>query len=165
MPGREVSAFNRARIIALHDAGHSNHQISEMLDIPRSSVVRIVHRYQELGTVERRSRSGRPRVSDERQDRYLVQYARRHRNASVPALRAHFQGTFRLVISTSTVRRRLHRANLRARRPLRVPTLLPRHRATRFQWARERSDWLLQQWRWVLFTDETRIGLASDDNR
>lgn len=165
MPGREISVFDRMRIVTLHDAGHSNHQIHRMLHIPRSSIVRIVARYAEAGTVERRPRSGRPRVLDEREDRYVVQYARRHRNASARALRDHFQHTFRRVISTSTVIRRLHLANLRARRPLRVPTLLPRHRAARLQWAREHSGWLLQQWRWVLFTDETRIGLQSDDRR
>lgn len=165
MPGREISGFDRARIVALHDSGHSNHHIHRMLNIPRSSIVRIIQRYQEFGTVERRPRSGRPRITHEREDRYLVQYARRHRTASAPALRAHFQGTFRRIISSSTVRRRLHLANLRARRPLRVPTLLPRHRAARLHWAREHREWLLRQWRWVLFTDETRIGLHSDDNR
>lgn len=165
MPGRVISAFDKGRIIALHDAGHSNHQISETLRIPRASVVRIVHRYEEFGTVETRPRSGRPRASNEREDRYLVQFARRHRTASAPALRVHFQGTFRRVISTSTIQRRLHSANLRARRPLRVPTLLPRHRAARLQWAQERRGWFLGRWRWVIFTDETRFGLVSDDRR
>lgn len=29
--GRELSAFNVPRIVALHDAGHSNQQIHELL--------------------------------------------------------------------------------------------------------------------------------------
>lgn len=165
MPGREISAFDRARIVALHEAGHSKHYIHRLLQIPRSSIVRIVQRYEEAGTVERRPRSGRPRVLNEREDRYVVQYARRHRHDPAPALRNHFQRTFRRVLSTSTVRRRLHRANLHSRRHLSVPTLLPRHRAARLQWALEHREWLLQQWRWVMFTDETRIGLQSDDRR
>lgn len=55
----EISAFSLAIITASRGAGHSDHEISEILDIPRSSIVRIVHRYQEIGTVENRPRSGR----------------------------------------------------------------------------------------------------------
>nr|CAH7767369.1 unnamed protein product [Callosobruchus chinensis] len=32
-------------------------------------------------------------------------------------------------------------------------------------WARARQDWLLPQWRNVLFSDESRTGLVSDDYR
>lgn len=165
MPGREISAFDRTRIVALQEAGHSNHEIHRMLQIPRSSIIRINQLYQETGTIETRQRSGRPRVLNDREDRYLVQYARRHRHDPAPALRNHIQRTIHRVLSTSTVRRRLHAANLRARRHLRVPTLTRRHRVARLQWARDHRDWLLQQWRWVIFTDETRIGLQSDDRR
>lgn len=41
--------------------------------ISRSSVVQIVNRYEEFDTMENRSRSGRLRVANEREDRYLVQ--------------------------------------------------------------------------------------------
>nr|CAH7714314.1 unnamed protein product [Callosobruchus chinensis] len=33
----------------------------------------------------------------------------------------------------------------------------------RLQWARAHQDWLLTQWRNVLFSDESRFGLVSDD--
>lgn len=118
---------------ALHDVVYSNHQVSEMLSIPRPSVVPIVHRYQEFDTVENILRSGRSRVFSEREDRCLVQYGRRHRTASASALRNHYQGTFHRVISIPTVQRRIHHANLRARRPLQVFSLLSRYPAARFQ--------------------------------
>nr|CAH7764475.1 unnamed protein product [Callosobruchus chinensis] len=54
---------------------------------------------------------------------------------------------------------------LRCRRPLRVPLLTARHRTARLQWARAHQDWLLPQWRNVLFSDESRFGLVSDDYR
>nr|CAH7738236.1 unnamed protein product [Callosobruchus chinensis] len=34
-----------------------------------------------------------------------------------------------------------------------------------YQWARAHQDWLLPQWRNVLFSDESRFGLVSDDYR
>nr|CAH7731206.1 unnamed protein product [Callosobruchus chinensis] len=33
------------------------------------------------------------------------------------------------------------------------------------KWARAHQDWLLPQWRNVLFSDESRFGLVSDDYR
>nr|CAH7755817.1 unnamed protein product [Callosobruchus chinensis] len=33
------------------------------------------------------------------------------------------------------------------------------------QWARAHQDWLLPQWRNVLFSNESRFGLVSDDYR
>nr|CAH7737775.1 unnamed protein product [Callosobruchus chinensis] len=54
---------------------------------------------------------------------------------------------------------------LRCRRSLRVPLLTARHRTARLQWARAHQDWLLPQWRNVLFSDQSRFGLVSDDYR
>nr|CAH7739460.1 unnamed protein product [Callosobruchus chinensis] len=50
---------------------------------------------------------------------------------------------------------------MRCRRPLRVPLLTARQRTARLQWARAHQDWLLPQWRNVLFSDESRLGLVS----
>nr|CAH7747184.1 unnamed protein product [Callosobruchus chinensis] len=46
--------------------------------------------------------------------------------------------------------------------PLRVPLLTARHRTARLQWARAHQDWLLPQWRNVLFSDESRFGLIPE---
>lgn len=165
MPGNPISLFNRARIVALHQENFSNHAISERLGIPRSSVIRILNLYQETGSVERRHGTGRPRVTDQREDQYLANFVRRNPTVSITALRGHFTRTYRRVISSTTARRRLHAANLRSRRPLRVPRLLPRHIAARLDWARDHRGWLLAQWRNVLFSDESRFGLVSDSRR
>lgn len=165
MPGNPISEFNRARIVALHQEGLSAHRISDRLNIPRTSVRRIITLFHETGGVGRRRGTGRPRVTTHREDRYVTGYVRRNRRITVPALRSHFLRTYRRPISISTIRRRLHSDNLRARRPLRVPRLLPRHKAARLHWGQDHRNWLLPQWRNVLFSDETRFGLESDSRR
>nr|CAH7731532.1 unnamed protein product [Callosobruchus chinensis] len=69
------------------------------------------------------------------------------------------------MISTATIRRRVLASGLRCRSPLRVPLLTARHCTARLQWARAHQGWLLPQWRNVLFSDESRFGLVSDDYR
>ena len=51
----------RAAIIQLHRAGHSNSKIMKLLKAPKSTVRDTILRFQELGTMEDRDRSGRPR--------------------------------------------------------------------------------------------------------
>nr|CAH7742418.1 unnamed protein product [Callosobruchus chinensis] len=161
MPRNELPAFDRTRIIALWQEGLSRHQIANRL-IVRSTVSRAIRRYEETGEVNSRPRTGRPTVSTRREDRYIAQLARRERSVTVPVLRSQFQRTFNRVISTATIRRRVLASGLRGRRPLRVPLLTSRHGTARLQWARAHQDWLLPQWRNVLFSDESRFGLVSD---
>lgn len=165
MPGNPISQFDRARIVTLHEEGLSNHQIAHRLNMPRTSVRRIVNLFRETGSIARRPVTGRPRVTSEREDHYMANFTRRNRRITVTALRTHFLRTYHRVVSTSTIGRRLHSSNLRARRPLRVPRISPQHRAARRQWAQEHRDWLLPQWRNVLFSDESRFGLQSDSRR
>nr|CAH7762360.1 unnamed protein product [Callosobruchus chinensis] len=154
MPRNELSAFDRTRIIALWQEGLSRHLIAN-----RSTVSRTIRRYEETGKENSRPRTGRPTVSTRREDRYIAQLARRERSVTVPVLRSQFQRTFNRVVSTATIRRRVLASGLRCRRPLRVPLLTARHRTARLQWARAYQDWLLPQWRNVLFSDESRFGL------
>nr|CAH7753053.1 unnamed protein product [Callosobruchus chinensis] len=155
----ELSAFDRTRRIALWQEGLSRHQIANRLNVVRFTVNRTIRRYEETGEVNGRPRTGRPTVTTRREDRYIAQLARRERSVTVPVLRSQFQRTFNRVISTATIRRRVLASGLRCRRPLRVPLLTACHRIARLQWARAHQDWLLPQWRNVLFSDESRFGL------
>nr|CAH7720476.1 unnamed protein product [Callosobruchus chinensis] len=85
--------------------------------------------------------------------------------AHILAARMQKARTFNRVISTATIRRRVLASGLRCRRPLRVPLITARHRIARLEWARAQQDWLLPQWRNVLFSDESRFGLVSDNYR
>nr|CAH7721353.1 unnamed protein product [Callosobruchus chinensis] len=158
MPRNELSAFDRTRInYCLWQEGLSRHQIANRLNNVRSTVSRTIRRYEETGEVNSRLRTGRPTVSTRRDGRYIAQLARRER--SVTVLRSQYQRTFNWVISTATNRRRVLASGLRCRRPLRVPLLTTRYRTARLQWARAHQDWLLPQWRNVLFSDESRFEL------
>nr|CAH7769911.1 unnamed protein product [Callosobruchus chinensis] len=151
----EFAAFDRTRNIALWQEGLPRHQTANRLNVVRSTVSRTIRRYEETGEVNSRPRTGGPTVRTRREDRYVAQLARRERSVTAPLLRSQFQRTFNRVISTATIRRRVLVSRLRCRRPLRVPL---RHRTARLQWARSHQDWLLRQWRKVLFSDESRFG-------
>ncbi|GBN57888.1 hypothetical protein AVEN_26547-1, partial [Araneus ventricosus] len=43
-----------------------------------------------------------------------------------------------------------------SRRPTRVPLLTKRHRQLRLQWAWEHRDWTMDEWKRVVWSDESR---------
>ena len=65
--------------------------------------------------------------------------------------------------SQSTVHRTLLRMGLRSRRPVRVPMMIPAHRGKHLQWACERRNWTLEQWKKVAWSDESRFLLDHVD--
>ncbi|GFT38272.1 transposable element Tcb1 transposase [Trichonephila clavipes] len=49
--------------------------------------------------------------------------------------------------------------------PLRVLLLKPTHRHLRLEWCPARENWTAAEWNQVVFSEESRFSLSSDDNR
>ncbi|GFX14485.1 uncharacterized protein TNCV_1616681 [Trichonephila clavipes] len=61
--------------------------------------------------------------------------------------------------------RHLVEANLKSKRPFHALPLTPEHRELRLQWYQARSMWNVTDWQNVVFSDESRFVLGTDDNR
>ncbi|GFV47599.1 transposable element Tcb2 transposase [Trichonephila clavipes] len=125
----------RWRAVGWMEMGLSQADAARRLNVSRSVVQRLWDQYQSEDSVSRR-----PLVAD------------------------HFQASGRR-ISATTVRNRLHKAGLYARRPVVCVLLNERQRRNRLCWAREHVSWTQQQWASVLFTDESRFTMESDSGR
>ncbi|XP_067682689.1 uncharacterized protein [Haliotis asinina] len=90
------------------------------------TAIRLIAKHGATGEVKDRSRTGRPRKTDAREDRALFRMARRNPSLNSVQLQDLWRPFQRP--PTSTVRRRLHAAGLRARRPVRRPLLTARHK-------------------------------------
>ncbi|GFW22367.1 histone-lysine N-methyltransferase ASH1L [Trichonephila clavipes] len=53
----------------------------------------------------------------------------------------------------------------KSKRPFRALPLTPEHRQLRLQWCQARSMWNVTEWKKVVFSDESRFVLGTDDNR
>ncbi|XP_044765377.1 uncharacterized protein LOC123321711 [Coccinella septempunctata] len=89
---------------------------------------------------------------------------RRYRNTASEARNRLFE-VRNISVSLRTIRRRLAERDFRAYRPARVPELATVHRRARLEFAREHINWTSEQWKAVLFTDESRIALRHPDGR
>jgi hypothetical protein len=107
------------------------------------------------------TRSGRPRVTSDRDDRALQRLFRRMPFATSPALKQNWLSNRRL--STRTVRNRLKSEGLKSRRVIKRPLLADRHRRTRLAWCLAQRGWNLKTWRKIHWSDESRFLLHATD--
>ncbi|GFT07196.1 transposable element Tcb2 transposase [Trichonephila clavipes] len=68
-------------------------------------------------------------------------------------------------IVPQTISRHLAEANLKSKCPFRALPLTPEHQQLRLQWCPSRSMWNVTDWQKVVFSDESRFVLGTDDNR
>ena len=104
---RNLRTEKRVSIVALHDAGLSNRDIARRLQCHHTTVARTLERFQQRGDYKDRPRSGAPRVTTARDDRFIAQVARRQRFCTAPSLMSHWRPTLNRNVSISTLRRRL----------------------------------------------------------
>ncbi|GFY07456.1 transposable element Tcb2 transposase [Trichonephila clavipes] len=70
-----------------------------------------------------------------------------------------------VAIVPQTISRHLAEANLKSKRPFRALPLTPEHRQLRLQWCQARSMWNVTDRQKIVFSDESRFVLGTDDNR
>ena len=113
------------------------------------TIERLVRRLRDTGRVTDRPRSGRPRVTSQRQDRTIRLSHLRNRHLTATETAANTVGTHNGRIHPKTVRNRLHEAGQRARRPYVGLPLMRARRASRMAWltAHAPRQFPMRQWR------------------
>ena len=156
---KNLSIEERARVVVLVQEGHSMNEVARRMKISRCCVQEIVKKEKETGSVVDRHRSGRPKVSTERQDRELVRLSLQDRKTTVPELRCRWVEASGTSVSAQTVRRRLLAKGLRGCVAAKKPKLTDNHKRKRLQWAKERREWVEDDWSRVLWSDESTFEL------
>ena len=162
-----LTDVQRGRAIALLMQGQRQQQVANHFGVNVSTIERLVRLLRETGHLADRPRSGRPRVTSQRQDRTirLAHLRNRHLTATETALNT--VGTHNRRISPKTVGSRLREIGLRARRPYVGLPLTQARRLRRMAWLMAHAPrlFLMRQWRQVLFMDESRFTLYRADGR
>lgn len=164
-PRQRLATVDCGRAIGWLEDGISGREVARRLGVSHSVIQRLHERFQATGSADARPRSGRPRVTTRRQDRYLQLSALRDRAVTSRTLRSNLRTAVNVTISRDTVRRRLHETELHSRVPAICLPLTPRHRRARSAFCRQHQRWNRQQWGRVLFTDESRFTMSNSDAR
>ena len=157
-----LTAQQRERALGMLGMGATHDHVAQTLGCHRVTVSRLVQRYRQTGQTTDRPRTGRPRVTTPREDRYLRTLHLRNRFLTVTSSAALALGRR---VSRHTVTRRLRAFGIRAYRPFRGQRLTQAHRQRRLEWVRRVRRWQRRQWQRVLFSDESRFLLYRNDGR
>ncbi|GFV95254.1 transposable element Tcb2 transposase [Trichonephila clavipes] len=103
----------------------------------------------------------RSEKTTKREDRRIVRQALVDPTVTRSTIRADVG----VAIVPQTISRHLAEANLKSKRPFRPLPLTPEHRQLRLQWCQARLMWNVTDWQKVVFSDESRFVLGTDDNR
>ncbi|GFU82107.1 transposable element Tc1 transposase [Trichonephila clavipes] len=113
------------------------------------------------GTHARKTGSGATRKTTRREDLRIVRQALVDSEVTRSTTRADVD----VAIVTQTISKHVAEANLKSKRSFRAFPLTPEHRQLRLQWSQARSMWNVTDWQKVVFSDESRFVLRTDDNR
>ncbi|GFT48309.1 transposable element Tc1 transposase [Trichonephila clavipes] len=113
------------------------------------------------GTYARKTGSGATRKTTRIEDRRITRQALVDPSVTRSTIRADVG----VAIVPQTISSYLAEANLKSKRPFRALPLTPEHRQLRLQWCQARSMRNVTDWQKVVFSDESRFVLGTDDNR
>lgn len=161
MPPR-VPIEDRRRIVKLSMQGFSQREICCLLGRSRTSVSRIIQAYRdEEGRMGDAQRSGRPRLTTLEEDQWIL--------AAVvvdPFLNAReIRDTLDLSCSVETVTVRLREAGFMNCVAAQKPHLTTRQKEERLNFARAFEQWTAEEWREVIFTDESTFSTRWDQQQ
>ncbi|GFT06506.1 transposable element Tcb2 transposase [Trichonephila clavipes] len=160
MPGKrarrhfsQLSECERGLIIGMKPAGWSMRRVAGQVDHSECAVRNCWEQW--------KTGFGATRKTTRREDRRIVRQALVDPTVTRSTIRADVG----VAIVPQTISRHLAEANLKSKRPFRELPLTPEHRQLRLQWYQARSMWNVTDWQKVVFSDESRFVLGTDDNR
>ncbi|GFW50354.1 HTH_Tnp_Tc3_2 domain-containing protein [Trichonephila clavipes] len=157
----QLSEFERGLIIGMKTAGWSMRRVAGQVDRSEYAVRNCWEQWTREGTHARKTGSGATRKTTRREHRLIVWQAL----VDTTVTRSTIRADVGVAIVPQTISRHLAEANLKSKRPFHALSLTPEHRQLRLQWSQARSMWNVTDWEKVVFSDESRFVLGTDDNR
>ncbi|GFU52719.1 transposable element Tcb1 transposase [Trichonephila clavipes] len=168
MPGKrarrhfsQLSELERCLIIGMKTAGWSTRRIAGQVDSSDCAVRNCWEQWTREGTHAQKTGSGATRKTTRREDRMIVRQALLDPTVTRSTIRADVG----VAIVPQIISRHLAETNLKSKHPFRALPLTPEHRQLRLHWCQARSMWNVTDWQKVVFSDEYRFVLGTDDNR
>ncbi|GFW99252.1 transposable element Tcb1 transposase [Trichonephila clavipes] len=157
----QLSEFERGLIIGMKTACWSTRRVAGQVDRSECAVRNCGEQWTREGTHARKPRSGATRKTTRRYYRIIV----RQELVDPKVTRSTIRADAGVAIVPQTISRHLAEANLKSKCPFHSIPLTSEHRQLHLQWFQPRSMWNVTDWQKVVFSDESRFVLGTDDNR
>lgn len=156
-----IDVATRGRIIGMKEAGIASQQVAEITGIAKRTIDRIYKQFQEKGVIKHSTSPGRPTKLSDRDRRSLIRVV----NAAPRMPLSEITNAAGLGVREQTVRRELRKAGIYSRVAARKPHLTLAHRARRVRFARAHVHWTIEDWKKVIWTDESTFEIGKISRR
>lgn len=163
--GKPVGEELRKRIVCGIEAGKSSYQISKDLTLPRSTVQSIIQHYKKNGNTSCLKKTGRPRITSEAENRILKKIIKKNRRARAGELTVHWRDMIDKDVSVDTCKRVLKRMGYGFYTAKEKPLLTALQKKKRLKFARDHLNWTSDQWRSIIWSDESKFEVTVGDER
>ena len=157
-----TSTEQRARICALVECGQSARTVAREEGVSVATVYRIIKKHKDGLGYEYNEKSGRPRHFTERDERSMIRLLATGKCKNAEEIKAalkDYEG------STQTIRNALWRHGMRGRACRKKPLLSKKHRKRRLAFAKKYRSWGAEEWRRVIWSDESKFNVFGSDGR
>jgi transposase len=162
----ELSASARTdldnSILVKLQAGRSTRDVGNELQVSQSHVARL--RRKRLSDIPTSS-SGRPQALTNTQKRACIRAVTSGGFETTTQATKYVREECQVTVSVDTVRRVLRAAGLKSKVKQKKPKLNERHIKDRLEFARRHEHWTIDDWKHVIFSDETKVNRFCSDGR
>lgn len=156
---KSLTPQQRAIIKYAYEQGESVRAIAKNLGCGKTTVSDTILRLKNTGTTSPQKSLGRQKIFDDQARASLKRLVKKGKNRrlTLHEIRELWHKKTGTAASISTFRRVLHESGLHSRTTRRKPLLTEANMAKRLAWALQHRHWTVNQWRRVLFSDETTL--------
>jgi len=159
---KKISTDTRNAIVHLLETGLSARKVAERVGVCHATVNRV--RAQTTFNAKK-CQAGRPAKLTPHDKRKLVRLVTSGNADTATQLQQELQHTVGVYVSAQTVRNALKKEGLRAIVKKKRPRLLARHIKNRYEFALRHQHWTIEDWKRIIFSDETKINRLGSDGR
>ncbi|PIC37922.1 hypothetical protein B9Z55_010100 [Caenorhabditis nigoni] len=144
----------------------SRKDLAASFQISVFGINRILQRFKHNGeAMFVKKRPGRGSKTTQSENRSIVALSRDDPRKSASEIHKEFLEVGGPKVTVQLVRRRLRDVGLRAHRPVSKPLISAKNRYLRMKFAKEHKDWDIDQWKQVLWSDESKFMLFGSDGK
>jgi transposase len=159
-----IAEDKRIQIVALRSKGLTLATIAAQTKVKIITVRSVLSKWKLHHTVQDLPKTGRPHKVDDRTKRRLARMVQKGEIRTATELAQTATSHEIVHISARTARRTLHEQGLKAMRMINKPLLTRAHKRKRLEFARAHMDWTSEEWKQVIFSDETVITARQSDS-
>lgn len=148
-----LTDFDHGQIIAKRSAGMKVKDVADAYGISTATIKRICAKFRRNGNCNRKIGSGSRRKTSERDDIMIIRAVKKNRDITAGEIRdeLHLEN-----VCEKTIRNRISECSeFKSYWKIQKPFVSEKNRLIRVKWAKEHLPWTVEDWRQVMWSDES----------